>query len=422
MSDGSQYFTRREFLGEFAIAIGGSLLLTACTPQGGSAPRLPGAQVAATAVPLASKVEKAELTVGFIPITCSTPVIMADPLGFYSRYGLGVTVKKFAGWADIRDAFIAKEIDAAHLLAPIPLATTLGLGGTQYPALLAAVQNINGQAITLAKKYENTVKGPADFKGLRMGVPFDFSMHNFLLRHYVSTGGLDPNRDIEIRVMRPPDMVANLATDNIDGFLGPDPFNQRAVFENVGYLHLLSKELWNGHPCCGFVTSREFKEQYPGTYTALSQAIVDASLYAAKPENRKQIAEAIAPSNYLNQPVEVIEAVLSGNFHNGKGQNISEPKRIDFDPYPWKSFAAWMISQMVRWGYVTPAQAATLDYAKLADDVFMTGDVRAALERAGATAPKEEYRMETIMGATFDPKNVTAWTQPRVLAAAGSAA
>jgi nitrate/nitrite transport system substrate-binding protein len=419
MSDDSRSVTRREFLEQVAITIGGSLLVTACAPPRGSAPTAAG-QVAATAVPLSTKVEKAELTIGFIPITCSTPVIMADPLGFYSRYGLGVTVKKFAGWADIRDAFIAKEIDAAHLLAPIPLATTLGLGGTQVPALLAAVQNINGQAITLANKFQATVRGPSDFRGLRMAVPFDFSMHNFLLRHYVSTGGVDPNRDMEIRVMRPPDMVANLASDNIDGYLGPDPFNQRAVFENVGFLHLLSKDLWNGHPCCGFVTSREFKERYPGTYTALSQAIVDASLYAHKPENRKQIAEAIAPQNYLNQPVEVIEAVLSGHFHDGKGQTLSDPNRIDFDPYPWKSFAAWMTSQMVRWGYVSAEQAATLDYRKLADDVFMTGDVRAALERAGAIAPADEYRKETIMGATFDAQNLAAWTQPRVSAYVGS--
>lgn len=418
MTDGAAPVTRRVFLEQVAITIGGSLLVTACAPARGSS--VVPAQPVATAVPLSSKVEKAELTIGFIPITCSTPVIMADPLGFYSRYGLGVTVKKFAGWADIRDAFIAKEIDAAHLLAPIPIATTLGVGGTQVPALLAAVQNINGQAITLANQFQGKVSGPQDFRGLRMGVPFEFSMHNFLLRHYVSTGGLDPNKDLEIRVMRPPDMVANLATGNIDGYLGPDPFNQRAVFENVGYLHLLSKELWAGHPCCGFVTSREFKEKYPGTYTALSQAIVDASLYAHKPENRKEIAAAIAPQNYLNQPVEVVEAVLSGKFHDGKGNFLDEANRIDFDPYPWKSFATWIASQMVRWGYVTPAQAEGLDYKKLADEVFMTGDVRQALERAGAAAPKDEYRKETIMGKTFDADNVGEWTQPRVAALPGA--
>jgi nitrate/nitrite transport system substrate-binding protein len=101
---------------------------------------------------------------------------------------------------------------------------------------------------------------------------------------------------------------------------------------------------------------------------------------------------------------------------------VDDPNRIDFDPYPWKSFAAWMTSQMVRWGYVSGAQAATLDYRKLADDVFMTGDIRRALERAGVPAPKEEYRTETIMGVPFDPDNVAPWTQPRVAGLATSLA
>jgi nitrate/nitrite transport system substrate-binding protein len=251
-----------------------------------------------------------------------------------------------------------------------------------------------------------------------MAVPFDYSMHNFLLRHYVSLGGLDPTKDLEIRVMRPPDMVANLAAGNIDGYLGPDPFNQRAVYEKVGYLHVLSKDLWAGHPCCAFVAQAEFRQTYPGTYTALLQSIVDASLYARKPENRKDIAAAIAPQNYLNQPVEVVEAVLSGKFEDGKGKAIDEPSRIDFDPYPWKSFAAWMMSQMVRWGYLTPEQVAVLDYKKVADEVFMTGDVRQALERAGVPAPRDEYREETIMGQTFDPENVAPWTERGVSALA----
>ena len=91
-------------------------------------------------------------------------------------------------------------------------------------------------------------RNPKDWKGFRFAVPFDYSMHNYLLRYYVAEHGLDPDKDISIRSVPPPEMVANLRADNIDGYLGPDPFNQRAVFDGVGFIHLLTKELWDGHP------------------------------------------------------------------------------------------------------------------------------------------------------------------------------
>jgi nitrate/nitrite transport system substrate-binding protein len=112
-------------------------------------------------------------------------------------------------------------------------------------------------------------------------------------------------------------MVANLRADNIDGFLAPDPVNQRAVYDGVGYIHILSKDIWDRHPCCAFAASKEFVTGSPNTYAALLKAIIDATAFASKQENRKQIAEAIAPANYLNQPVTVVEQVLTGTFADG---------------------------------------------------------------------------------------------------------
>ena len=251
-------------------------------------------------------VEKPILKIGFIPITCATPIIMADPMGFYEKQGLDVTVQKYGGWADIRDAFIAGEIDAAHLLSPMPIAMSLGLGSSNVPTRLAAIENINGQAITLANKYKGTVKEIKDLKGMVFGVPFDYSMHNLLLRHYLSEGGLDPDNDVEIRITRPPDMVANLASGNLDGYLGPEPFNQRAVQENFGFIFKLTKDLWEDHPCCAFGVKQEFIDQNPKTYHALLRSIVDATNYSSQSDNRVDIAKAIAPSRYLNQPEEVV--------------------------------------------------------------------------------------------------------------------
>src|ERR1700733_10706376 len=295
-------------------------------------------QTATEAFAEAGVPEKEDLKVGFIPITCATPIIMAEPLGFYAKHGLNVEVVKTAGWAVVRDKTINKEYDAAHMLSPMPLAITLGAGANPLPWTLGAIENINGQAITLAMKHKDK-RDPKQWKGMRFAVPFDYSMHNYLLRYYVAEAGLDPDKDVQIRAVPPPEMVANLRADNIDGYLGPDPFNQRAVFDGVGFIHLLTKDLWDGHPCCAFAASREFVDTMPNTFHALLKAIIDATAYAAKPENRKQIAEAIAPANYLNQPVTVLEQVLTGTFADGLGNVRRVPDRIDFDPFPWESFS-----------------------------------------------------------------------------------
>ncbi len=229
-----------------------------------------------------------------------TPIIMAEPMGFYKQHGLNVEVIKTAGWAVIRDKTINKEYDAAHMLSPMPLAITLGAGSNPIPYTMPAIENINGQAITLAVKHKDK-RDPKSWKGFKFAVPFDYSMHNYLLRYYVAEHGLDPDTDIQIRAVPPPEMVANLRADNIDGFLGPDPMNQRAVYDGVGFIHVLSKDIWEGHPCCAFAASQEFVTQTPNTYAALLKAIIDATAFATKAENRKQIAEAIAPANY-HQP------------------------------------------------------------------------------------------------------------------------
>jgi nitrate/nitrite transport system substrate-binding protein len=323
---------------------------------------------------------------------------MAHPMGFYARHGLDVEVVKTAGWAVIRDKTLNKEYDAAHMLSPMPLAITLGAGANPVPYTMPAVENINGQAITLAMKHKDK-RDPKTWKGFKFAVPFDYSMHNYLLRYYVAEHGLDPDRDIQIRAVPPPEMVANLRADNIDGFLAPDPVNQRAVYDGVGFIHTLSKEIWDGHPCCAFAASKEFVTTMPNTYRALLRAIIDATAYARKLENRKEIAAAIAPANYLNQPVTVVEQVLTGTFADGLGNVRKVPDRIDFDPFPWHSFAVWILTQMKRWGQLK----GDVDYQKVARDVFLATDATKLMAEAGLTPPKSTYKSFNVMGRAFDP-------------------
>jgi nitrate/nitrite transport system substrate-binding protein len=350
-------------------------------------------EVFAQAVP-----EKKDLKVGFIPITCATPIIMAHPMGFYSKHGLNVEVVKTAGWAVIRDKTLNKEYDAAHMLSPMPLAITLGAGSNAIPYTAPAIENINGQAITLSVKHKDK-RDPKSWKGFKFAVPFDYSIHNYLLRYYVAEHGLDPDTDIQIRAVPPPEMVANLRAENIDGFLGPDPFNQRAVYDGVGFIHILSKELWEGHPCCVFAASKEFITTTPNTYAALLKSIIDATAFAAKAENRKRIAAAIAPANYLNQPETVLEQILTGTYADGLGSVQTDPKRIDFDPFPWESFAVWIMTQMKRWGQIK----GDVDYAGVAKQVYLATDTAWLMKEVGLTPPATASKSFKVMGKEFDP-------------------
>ena len=343
-------------------------------------------------------IEKTKLKVGFIPITCATPIIMAHPMGFYSKHGLDVEVDKAAGWAVIRDKTINKEYDAAHMLSPMPIAITLGAGSNPIPYTMPAVENINGQAITLSVKHKDKMD-PKSWKGMKFAVPFDYSMHNYLLRYFLAENGIDPDKDVQIRSVPPPEMVANLRADNIDGFLAPDPVNQRAVYDGVGFIHTLSKQIWDGHPCCAFAASKEFVTQMPNTYQALLKAIIDATAFATKDENRKQIAEAIAPANYLNQPVTVVEQVLTGTYADGLGGVKRDPKRIDFDPFPWESFAIWIMTQMKRWGQIK----GEVNYAGVARDVFLATDATKLMKEVGLTPPTSTSKSFSVMGKVFDP-------------------
>ncbi len=344
--------------------------------------------------------EKKELKIGFIPITCGVPIIMADPMKFYEKHGLtGTRVVKAAGWAMIRDWAVSKEVDCAHMLSPMPLALTMGAGSTSVPFYMPAVENVNGQAITLHIKHKN-VKEPKDMKGFTFTVPFDYSMHNMLLRYYLAEGGVDPDKDVKIRVLPPPEMVANLKAQNVDGYLSPDPFNQRAVYEGVGFIFMLTKDLWPGHPCCAFATSKAFATEMPNTFKAAFKAIVDATMFAHKPENRKEIAKEISPRNYLNQPVEVVEQVLTGQFPDGLGNTRNEPDRIDFNPFPWHSMAVWILTQMKRWGYVK----GDVDYKKIAEQVFLASECADVMKELGYEAPTATYTKHTIMGREFDPQ------------------
>lgn len=388
--------TRRRFLGGVGAA----------TAMGAIASLFPLDSLQAMAME-AGPLEKKDLKLGFIAITCAAPLVMAEPLGFYKQQGLNVTLNKTAGWALIRDKMLSREHDASHFLSPMPLAISMGLGAPQTPMRVAAIQNTNGQAITLALKHKDR-RDPASWKGFKFAVPFEYSMHNFLLRYYLAEHGIDPDRDVQIRVTPPPEMVANLRAGNIDGFLGPDPFNQRAVYDEVGFIHILSRDIWDGHPCCGFGVHADFIQQNPNTFAALYRAVLQGCVLAHDPKNRTTIAKAIAPANYLNQPETVLDQVLTGRFADGLGGVKNVPDRVTYDPVPWYSMATWILTQMKRWGYIK----GDVNYNDLAEQVFLLTDARKHMAEVGLAIPSDArtgYRHFSVMGKEFDPAKAAAY-------------
>ncbi|AFY73796.1 ABC-type nitrate/sulfonate/bicarbonate transport system, periplasmic component [Synechococcus sp. PCC 7502] len=388
-------FSRRRFLKQITMAAG--LLSLGFSTQAALTQQDLQAQ---------GSLEKSKLRIGFIPITCATPILMSKPLGFYKKYGLEVDLVKMPSWAAVRDSAIAGELDAYHMLTPMPIALSIGLGSATFPVRLASIENIHGQSIVLANKHKDKVKSAKDFKGLSIGIPFPFSNHNLLMRYYLAAGGLNPDKDVQLQVIPPPDALAKMTSGQLDAFLLPDNVGQRAVFNKVGFIHLLTKELWTGHPCCAFAASQAWISTNPNTFRAVNKAIIDGCGYSRNAINRSVIAKAIAPREYLNAPEPVIKAVLTGNFEDGQGNTFNIKDRVDFDPYPWKSFAYWINSQLVRWNLL-PAQKAR--YEAIANQVFLDDIARTLAKEVGQKPPSAELRTEKLKYDTFDPKKASAY-------------
>ena len=199
-----------------------------------------------------------------------------------------------------------------------------------------------------------------------------------------------------------------MAAGQIDAFLMPDNFGQRAIFEKIGFIHLLTKDLWQGHPCCAFAASQTWIDRHPNTFRAVNKAIIDSAGHANAADNRQEVAKAMSERKYLNQPEPVLTAVLTGKFRERLGQNLDVPDRIGFDPYPWKSFAKWISSQMVRWDLMPTEKAK---YEEIANQIYMTDLARELAKELGQTPPTESARVEKLKNGVFDPGKVEAYLQ-----------
>lgn len=341
--------------------------------------------------------EKTKLAVGFLPITCAVPLIFGEKLGNYAKEGLEVSLQKIAGIALIRDKMVNGELDVSQQVMPVPLTMTAGLGGNAQSIKVLTILNQNGNSLVLANKHKDN-RDPKNWKGFTFAIPFEQSHQTLQLRNYLASAGLDPDQDVKYRIVPPTEYVASLRVGSIDGFFGGEPGGQRAVYEGAGFIHLISKEIWDGHPCCSVTASESWIQQNPNTFMAFYRAIIASSLHVSKPENRVGMAKVLSEPQYLNAPEIVLQQVLSGTYADGLGAVKKEPGRVDYQPFPHYAAAVWLMTQLRRWNMLKE----DVDYKALAQKVMLATDAARIMREQGATPPAVEFGTEKILGKEFD--------------------
>ncbi|MEO2027737.1 MAG: ABC transporter substrate-binding protein [Fuerstiella sp.] len=320
-----------------------------------------------------NSIEKSELDIAFIPITCAAPLIYAHSHGYFEKNGLNVNLRRTPGWSGVKELLVHGLCDAAHMLSPMPFACRQGIDGPPADVQLSLIQNVNGQALTLAIRH-NGLEHVPDMRGFTFGVPYRFSMQYYLLCYFLAEHGLDPLKDVTINEVAPPQMPFYLEKGWVDGVFAPEPFNQICVHRGTGFIFILSKDIWPGHPCCGFATLDSFAREFPNTHRALLQSVLQAQhkLHHAGSETRREIAREISAYPYLRQDdTTPVEQGLTGNYPDGRGKHFVQPDRMDFLPNPRPEIGSWILAQMQRWAQLV----GKIDYTNAVESTI-DGNVR----------------------------------------------
>ncbi len=345
--------------------------------------------------------ERPRLKVGFIPIIDCAPIVLAEELGAYERQGLEVEIRREVSWANVRDKLALGVLDASHILAPLPLALTLGIDSVSVPVVNVMTLQVNGNALTLSQslwqEMEDTAPeligaGHAPLvaqalaavvrKRAASGAPklvlasvFPYSVQNYMVRLWLSSGGLDPDRDVRLTVVPPPHTVAHLSAKVIDGYCVGEPWNQRAVALGIGRIVLTGPDIWRGMPEKVLGVTEAFAANNPDTLKALIKALLEACMWLDDPVNRAEAARVLSSPRYLNTPVEILARTLEmPDFHLFHRQ---------YTNFPWRSHADWFLEQMLRWGQASP----DIDIAATADRVYRTDIYRSAAREMGVACP-----------------------------------
>ena len=366
-----------------------------------------------------SKIEKQQLNIGFIPLTDCATLAVAKEKGFFKKYGLDVNLSKEASWANIRDKLAYGMLDCAQMLTTMPIASTLGIGGWKKETITSLVLGVNGNAITISSRLyselkelnpdfdkqhpvtADTLKQLIEIRKVKGDAPLNFahvfpaSTHNYFLRYWLASSGIDPDHDINLSVIPPQQMVANLEANVVDGFCVGEPWNQAAISNGTGHVLITSYEIWNNAPDKVLGMNKEWAYSNPNTHAAVVKALIESAQWVDMKENRVETAEIISGERYINVPVEVILPSLTGKYYYHQGAEVVNLP--DFNlfykytaAFPWHSHAAWYISQMIRWGDLPNS----LDAKNIIKDIFWVDFHREVVTEMGLASPDINVKSE----------------------------
>lgn len=307
------------------------------------------------------------LRLGFVPLIDCAPLVMAHELGLFAKYDLNVELRRQPGWATIRDKILYGDLDAAHALAVMPFAATLGLGSIRSECVTGLVLNLHGNAITLSRELRQ--RGVRDARTLRVeiercrgskaltfGVVFQWSSHHFLLRFWLASAGIDPDKDVRIVVVPPSAMFMNLKAGNLDGYCVGEPWNSLAVESGDAWCPIVSAQLAPGHPEKVLMVRRDFTETHAAEHLRLIAALLEACAFCEKPGNREQVIDTLARPDYVNASPDTLRRSVSGPFHFG-GDRIEPVPNFhrfsgDGTNEPSISKAQWILEHLLRLGAI----------------------------------------------------------------------
>jgi NitT/TauT family transport system ATP-binding protein len=368
------------------------------------------------------------LHIGFIPLVDAAALIVAVDKGFAAAEGLDVTLVREVSWSNVRDKLNIGLFDAAHLLAPVAIASSLGLGHVKVPIVAPFNLGLNGNAITVSPALHAAILGEIEgdrldpmatalalarvvtarrkrgAEPLTFGMTFPFSTHNYQLRFWMAAGGVNPDDDVRLVVLPPPYMVDSLANGQVDAFCVGAPWNSVAVDLGVGHiLHFVSEILARAAEKV-LAIRQNWSEKNPEVVAALIRAIHRATEFIGDPQNRAEAARILARPEHVGINADVILRALNGRLKVSPDGTTRESSRYwlvgrEGAARPEQIQAAWLYAQMVRWRQASISPEAL----KSAISVFRPDLYDAALGSRRDADRDRSGSVDAFAGPKFDP-------------------
>ncbi len=296
-------------------------------------------------------------------MTDCAPLIAAKELGFFKAQGLDVNLSREAGWASIRERMMHKELDGAHAHASMIYEMSCGLGLQKVPCLTGLMMSHNGSAISFSnelwelgvrdsrsmKRVIDSLKGKRKF---RFAIVLKFSTQNYLLRKWLRLGGINPDVDVELVVVPPPQVFTCMTKGHIDGYCAGEPWNSIGLIKGICWCAALSDEVEKMHPEKVLLVRQEFATEHHDTHIAMIVALIRAADYCDKLFNKDELAEILSKPNYFNVSKKALLNGLQGPFQRGMGEQSSSLDAIVFRrnnaSAPTEAKALWILNEINR--------------------------------------------------------------------------